>query len=396
MFEPFEQILAIELALLQNETYRGTYAVITRKGDNIDAAEHHTVEGTLVKVLERLPRKFPVALALSGKGIIHKQIKSDGTENKDLFRTAFPSVERKDFYVQEAFSNDLVWISIIRQTLADDMVGKLQTAGLQVYALSLGALPVISIWELLSATGNGFSANGHQFEVDESGILSGYRYAEGTENNRNLKLGETRLKPALLLPYALAFQLFLHDKLLVIKADDTQVDKRFRDFLEQSKLKKIAGIFIFVLLGLLLISFLALTHYNAENAKLNEQVGAMTATADQSDLLKKDITEQKILLNKLGWNGGYSYAFLLNDIGSSKPRALTLNEVIFDQLKEDPKDAKDLLASIKIAGETANLTAVNNWIFLLKEKKWAKEVKLLRYQQDTESENFQFNLLIQY
>lgn len=396
MFEPLEQILAIELALLQNETYRCTYAVITRKGDRIDAAEHHTIEGTLVKVLERLPRKFPVALALSGKGIIHKQVKGSGAENKDLFRTAFPSVERKDFYVQEAFSNGLVWISIIRQTLADDMVGKLQTAGLQVYALSLGALPVMSIWELLSVPDAGFTANGHQFDVDENGAIAGYRYAEGSENSGNLKIGDTKLKPALLLPYALAFQLFLHDQLLVIKADHTQVDNRFKDFLEQSKLKKTAGIFIFALLGLLLISFFTLTHYNAENAKLNEQVGVLTATADQSDLLKKEITEQKILLNKLGWNGGYSYGFLLNEIGSSKPRALTLNEVIFDQVKEEANVAKDLLASIKIAGETANLTAVNNWIFLLKEKKWAKEVKLLRYQQDTESENFQFNLLIQY
>ncbi|KIA95223.1 hypothetical protein OC25_07885 [Pedobacter kyungheensis] len=396
MFEPFEQILAIELALLQNETYRCTYAVITRKGDSIDAAEQRTVEGTLVKVLERLPRKFPVALAISGKGIIHKQVKGSATENKDLFRAAFPSVERKDFYVQEALSGDLAWISIIRQNLADDIVGKLQSAGLQVYALSLGALPVISIWELLSATGNGFSANGHQFEVDEAGTLSGYRYAEGTESNGNLKLGDTKIKPALLVPYALAFQLFLHQKLLVIKADDEQVDNRFKDFLERSKLKKTAGIFVFVLLGLLLISFFVLTHYNAENAKLNEQVGALTATADQSDLLKKEITEQKMLLSKLGWNGGYSHAFLLNEIGSSKPRALTLNEVIFDQVKEEANGAKDVLASVKIAGKTANLTAVNNWIFLLKEKKWAKEVKLLRYQQDTESENFEFNLLIEY
>lgn len=396
MFEPFEQILAIELALLQNETYRCTYAVITRKGDSIDAAEQRTVEGTLVKVLERLPRKFPVALAISGKGIIHKQVKGSGTESKDLFRAAFPSVERKDFYVQEALSGDLAWISIIRQNLADDIVGKLQTAGLQVYALSLGALPVISIWELLSATGNGFSANGHQFEVDEAGTLSGYRYAEGSENNGNLKLGDTKIKPALLVPYALAFQLFLHEKLLVIKADDAQVDNHFKDFLERSKLKKTAGIFVFALLGLLLISFFVLTHYNAENAKLNEQVGALTATADQSDLLKKEITEQKMLLGKLGWNGGYNHAFLLNEIGSSKPRSLTLNEVIFDQVKEEANSAKDVLAAVKIAGQTANLTAVNTWIFLLKEKKWAKGVKLLRYQQDTESENFEFNLLIEY
>ncbi|MBO9675248.1 MAG: hypothetical protein J7577_17505 [Sphingobacteriaceae bacterium] len=396
MFETFEHILGIELTLLQNETYRCGYAVVTRKGDNIDAADYHTIEGNLVKVLERIPRKYPVALSINGKGIIHKLIKGIGTENKDLFRTAFSSVEQKDFYVQETLSNDRAWVSIVRQTFVDDIVGKLQSSGLNVYMLSLGALPVISIWELLSGAREGFSVNGHQFEVSAEGNITEYRYQEGTEDKGSLKLGNTKLKSKLLVPYALAFQLFLHDKLSVIKVENEQVDQRFKDFLERSKLKKTAGIFVFVLLGFLLISFFALTHYNAENVKLNQQVGALTATADQSDLLKKEITNQKVLLEKLGWNGGYSYAFLLNEIGSSKPRALTLNEIIFDQVKEDTNGAKDVLASVKIAGETANLTAVNNWIFLLKEKKWAKEVKLLRYQQDTESESFAFNLLIQY
>ncbi|NII83274.1 MULTISPECIES: hypothetical protein [unclassified Pedobacter] len=395
MFETFEHILGVELTLLQNETYRCGYAVVTRKGDNIDAADYHTVEGNLVKVLERIPRKYPVALSINGKGIIHKQLKGAGTDTKDLFRAAFSSVERKDFYVQEAFSGDLAWVSIVRQTFVDDIVAKLQSSGLNVYMLSLGALPVISIWELLSGAGEGFSANGHQFEVAVEGNLIAYRYGEGAEDKGSLKLGNTKLKSTLLVPYALAFQLFLHDKLAVVKVENEQVDNRFEDFLEFSKLKKTAGIFIFVLLGLLVISFFALTHYNAENAKLNQQVGAITATADQSDLLKKEIANQKISLEKLGWNGGYSYAFLLNEIGSSKPRALTLNDIQFDRLKESAEN-KDALASIKISGETSNLSAVNNWIFLLKEKKWAKEVKLLRYQQDTESENFAFNLLIQY
>jgi hypothetical protein len=393
MFEPFEHILWIELTLLQNETYRCIYAVVTRKGDNIDASEHHTIEGTLVKVLERLPRKHPVVLSVSGKGIIHKQLK--GAEKKDLFRTAFSSVEKKDFYVQEAFAEDLAWVSIIRKTLADDIIGKLQSSGLNVYALSLGGLPVISIWELLSGTGEGFSANGHKFETSPEGHLTGYRYLEGEQNSGNLKLGDTKFASALLVPYALAFQLFLHDKLAIVKVENEQVDHRFKDFLESSKLKKTAGFFVFALLGLLLISFFVLTHYNEENAKLSQQVGVLTATADQSDLLKKEITNQKILLEKLGWNGGYSHAFLLNEIGSSKPRALMLNEVQFDRLKETD-GAKDQLALVRIAGETSNLAAVNNWIFMLKEKKWAKEVKLLRYQQDTESESFAFNLLIQY
>ncbi|QDW25192.1 hypothetical protein FFJ24_010365 [Pedobacter sp. KBS0701] len=395
MFVRFDHLLGIEIVLLQEGQYRCSYAVVYRKGNAMEILEHKELEGSLVKVLESLPRKYPVALALSGKGILHKQVERKGDGQSGLFREAFPSVEKKEFYVQEFVQEKQAWISIVRKSLADDLSGKLRSAGLKIYTLSLGGLPIVGIWNLLGETNAGFSVDGHVFSVAGDGSFSGYGNTESRPGKSKVALGGNQVASQSVLPYALAFQLFLHDRVERVKADNKEVDLAFGAFLEDSGLKKMASVFIFVLLGLLLISFFTLSHYNAENAVLNEKAGHLTATADQGDVLKKEIALQKAQLKKMGWNGGYSYAFLLNEIGSSRPRLLNLTQVQFGEEKKTGY-VEQAGNTIKISGETANLSAVNNWIFMLKEKKWVRSVRLLRYQQDMGSESYSFNLLIGY
>jgi hypothetical protein len=395
MLAPFDHLLGIEIKLLQDGSYRCSYAVVRRKGNVLDILEQKQVEGSLVKVLESLPRKYPLALALSGKGIIHKRSEGKHDGQSGLFREAFPSVEKKDFYVQELSREDSSWISVVRKTLAVDILGKLKSAGLKVYALSLGGLPVLGIWDMLGEMRESFSADGHHFSVSGEGGFSGYLYAETEEGENKVKLAGDKVAPQAVLPYALAFQLFLHDRVEMVKAENEGIDLAFVTFLEDSGLKKAASVFIFVLLGMLLISFLVLSHYNSENAALSEQAGHLTAAADQGDVLKKEIALQKTKLTRMGWNGGYSYAFLLNEIGSSRPRLLNLTQVQFGEEKKTvPQGGTE--NTVKISGETTNLSSVNNWIFMLKEKKWVHGVKLLRYQQDMGSESYLFNLLIEY
>ncbi len=395
MFAPFDHLLGIEIVLLQEGQYRCSYAVVYRKGNAMEILEHKQLEGSLVKVLESLPRKYPVALALSGKGILHKQVEVKGDGRAGLFREAFPSVEQKEFYVQEFSQEKQAWISIVRKPLADDLLGKFKSAGIKVYALSLGGLPLVAIWGMLGEMNESFSVDGHDFSVTENGAFSAYRYTGAIGERTKVKLGGNSVATAAVLPYALAFQLFLHDRVEPINAEHEAVDRAFSSFLEESGLKKAASVFIFVLLGLLLISFFMLSHYNAENAILNERAGHVTATADQGDVLKKEIALQKAQLKKMGWNGGYSYAFLLNEIGSSRPRLLNLTQVQFGEEKKTAS-VEQVGNTIKISGETANLSAVNNWIFMLKEKKWVHSVRLLRYQQDMGSDSYFFNLLIGY
>lgn len=100
-------------------------------------------------------------------------------------------------------------------------------------------------------------------------------------------------------------------------------------------------------------------------------------------------------MKRLGWNGGYNYGYLLNELGSSAPNRLVLTNVLMNDYKTDQE--KQLMEpNIRIKGTTDNLAAVNNWIFILKEKPWVKTVRLVQYQQEAESELYEFNLLLTY
>lgn len=394
IFAAFERVLGIEIGMLPEGVYSCCYALISRKGNSMKILDEKRITGSLVKVLESLPRKYPVAVSISGRGVLHKQIQQAEDSQASLFNVAFPSVEKQDFFVQELMSGNNAWISIVRKTLAEDMLNKLCLAGLKVYALSLGGLPVAGIWGMLEGTEDGLNIDGHSFRGFQDGRFSGYEYTQGENGSDKVVLGGNKVSASAILPYALAFQLFLHDRVEVVKADCRDVDQAFHGFLQDLGIKKTVKVFIFALLGLLLFSFLVLSHFNEQNAVLSEKAGHLTATADQSDVLKKEIFRQKKQLADMGWNGGYNYAFLLDEIGSSRPKLLNLTQVQFGEEKEAIRDQTANL--IRISGETTNLTAVNNWIFMLKEKKWVHNVKLLRYQQDIESERYLFNLLIQY
>ncbi|OWK68714.1 hypothetical protein [Pedobacter sp. AJM] len=392
----FKQILAIEFVLIGEANYRCTYALVTQKGNSIDAANHIIVEGSLVQVIAKLPRNYPTVLSLNGKGIVHRTLNNPGDKSSQHFSQAFPALEKKDFYVQQVQQGQFCCVSLVRRTLADDLLGKLKSAGLPIYMLALGGLALVSIWELIEQKEQMLDLMGHCFEVSERKEPQGYKYIQSEGGAEKVKLAGITISSVLVLPYALAFQLFMYGKIRPVTAEHEGLALDLKNFLENAGLKRTGTIFVFGLLGLLVLSFILLMHFNRENYSLSERVGKLTATADQAELLKKEVGNQEHLLSKFGWNGGYNRAFLLSEIGASKPRALTLREIHFKQASDLQDKVKRLQTLINIKGETSSLTHINNWLFILKEKKWVSDVSLLRYQLDSNSGQFLFDVLIQY
>lgn len=396
MQTPFKQILAIELTLLSAGNYRCIFALITHNGKSLEASDHTRVEGSLVKIMEKLPRNYPTVISLNGKGIVHRSLQDAPTEHEKLFSTAYPALDKKDFYVQLVVEEQFTCVSVVRRPFADDILGKLKFAGLNVFLLGLGGLSVLSIWELIENEDQKLVFCGHYFEQSLTSKPVSYKYVQDEESIEKVKFGGAEIASPLVLPYALAFQLSMIGQINPIMAGHEGLAIDLDNFLENAKLKRMGSLFVMGLLGLLLLSFVLLMHFNKENYSLSERVGKLTSTADQVSLLKAEVENQERMLLRFGWNGGYNRAFLLSEIGASKPRALVLEKINFRSAKGVKEKVIQPHTLIDIKGETNNLTAVNNWIFMLKEKKWVLNVSLLRYQQSNNNESFSFELLIEY
>jgi|GEM_PF-5538328 len=394
--DAFTKVIGFTLHHHGDNQFSGRYCELERKGNEVLIGEKKLVEGNLVKILETLPRKMPVALVISGKGIIHKNMEiADGEEDADKnFRLVFPSVEANDFFVQQYHQERNFVLSIARKDWVLELLEKLKRAGIEVCRLSFGGLVALHILPQLNAYGEEVQIDGHQFVMADKRFQS-YTYKAEARSAFPLKVGQQPIDEEMVLAYAAAFQLLLSDKLPAIVADIAIINEGFDKLQGTALWKKRALMFLGGLFALLLISFTLFSHFNQENEKLLREVGAQTASADQMDLLKQQISKQEHLLKQLAWNGGYNYGFLVNEIGKSMPRQLSLLALAINDFKTE-EEKTERKPNIKIKGTTANLTAVNNWIFVLREKKWVKSAKLVKFQEDPEKDNYQFDILVSY
>lgn len=390
------KVLGVGLCHDGDQQYRLSYIVLERKGNELQVIAKKSLAGNLSKVLEALPRSLPLAMAFSGKGVIHKNISitAEGADSDKLFREAFPSIAAQDFFIQSYLGETQGCLSIVRREMVQELLDKFKHAGLDIYQFSLGGLAVLNVLPQLNSYGEQLQFDGHQFTLSNKQFAA-YKYQEGIVSSYPIKVGEEQLAEDLLLAYSAAFQLLLHDKVAPILAEVEQVNQRFDQFSKNSRWKKIGMFFLFGLFALLLISFVLFSHYNQLNEKLLREVGAQTASADQMELLGQNIAKQEKLLKQLTWNGGYNYGFLVHEIGSTMPRPLTLLSLAMNDFKTE-QEKLERLPNIRIKGSTANLTAVNNWIFVLREKTWVKSAKLLKFQEEQDSERYQFEIIMTY
>jgi len=391
-----DRVLGVELKFLKDNRISCRFSLVMRQGDLVDIVQEKQLEGTLVEVLQVLPKQHPIALNITGKGLLNKKLPILDDSNVDaLFHQAFPGVDRNDFHIQKVFGANNGLISIIRKQIVDELLGKMLRAGLVIYSFSLGAMVSSVIWPQLNSYGQELKFDGHFFKLDENREFLSYENGQAYQSQFPVKVGETPIDQQLILAYASAFQLLLHDRLLQVRADVAVVNVAFDNFIFNSHLQKKTKYFIFSLFGMLLLSFLLFSHYSEKNAQLMSSLGAKSADADQAAILQKNILDNETLLKRLNWNGGYHHGFLLTELGSSLPMQLRLNELSINDYKSD-KEKPEHIPLIRILGSSNDPLRVNNWIFELKKKPWVKSVALLKFQEDRAQEQYQFTLNITY
>ncbi len=388
--------IGVELKLISEGEYSCRFCLVNRLQNSLDISSKKIVKGSLATVIESLPKNFPIALCLTGKGLLNKIINEDGIQDdENSLKTAFPGIDSKVFYKQIYQESALKFFSIVRHSVVDPLLETFERAGIKILQLTLGPVVTIQIWKQLNIYGQEIRFDGHLFILSDEKKLSAYQYIPNNKNEFSIKLGQESIEEEYIVAYATAFQLILHNQVDVIEANVNKIKKDFTKQIENFRLKKQGLAFIFSLFILLLLSFGIFSYYNTDNERLSKLVGSNITFKDNVEQLNQQISENEVLLKKIGWNGGYNYGFLLNELGKSMPKQLVLTTISMNDFKTD-EEKSALQTNIKIMGSTDNLSAVNNWIFLLKEKSWIKSIKLLKYNQQEDSDLYQFDILLTY
>jgi hypothetical protein len=388
-----------EVHLKQDGAYDVRLVKLTLNKKLIRIEEKKCYLGTAAKITDFVLAE-PLAVTLTGKGVLIKKTARLKEASASTLQHLFPALKLEEFYVQHFPAGLNSFVAIVRREVADSVIAVFKKQGAEVLMLSLGPFVVDQVIPQLNVYGENLKFDGHALLLNDAKEWIEYGYSAGSEAGFPLKVDMETIPDEYLLAYAAAFQLILHDKLDVVDVASESINHRLSSLVAKLKFKRYCTAMIFFFFVLLMINFLVLSGYNLANENLMGKAGKQSYIYENRAKLEKDVKEKELLVKRLGWNKGYKYAFLCDQIGTT-----VLKEVILDELQINSlsgtgtgviKDVPLELGNMKIKGHTGSVYAINEWIYELKQRDWVKDVQLEKYTADDQLQTQVFTILLKY
>lgn len=374
--------------------------MVELSGDGLDITTKLAGITDIEKVASRIPPKVPIALNISGKGILYKKVGRIDAMDQEAFARILPNAALSDFYVQNFVSGDFSHVALMRRTDADRLLSRLKAFSLQVLMLSLGPFPVELVLGQLNIYESEFIIDGHKISRNEKGEWIAYQHKEGDPSLFPIKLASEPVDEKIVVPYAMAFQLALAGEIDRIGADADNLSPLLERRLSANRVKVQGLIVLSVFFLLLLVNTVWFSSLNASNNKLNEQVSLNSQNSTDIQKISTLSKNKESRLRSLGWDGGVNKAIMIDRALALMPAELTLLAV-----NVNPEDlARTRLMKtetfedrvLEINGVAAEILPVNEWMARLKTLSWVKNISLVNYTFDNDKNTGSFAITIKY
>lgn len=393
------QAAGVTVDIAQDGSYTINCCQVITGNNQLTIEKKFGVKDDAEGLAKQLGTKVPIALNLSGKGVLTKQVPAaSGDEQHDMARI-IPNLNADDFYLQQFISNDQLFVSLVRKTLAGHWINILEQQGFTVLMLSLGPFPASHMLNQLNVYENEVVFNGIRISRDTGQNWTAVDYSPAFQAPFTLKIGAEPIDQQLIMPYAAAFQLALSDKLEPVKATVDALDTRYGQIIGTKKLKVTGALILGVFFILLLLNFVTLSWLNSENSRLDGQASVSANSNSDMQALTAQIKAKEALLKDMGWDGGFNKARLIDQLAALLPGEITLREIAINPPDVNNKDSRGqhfLDRRIKLSGNSQQVIAVNEWIARIKTLKWVKGAGLDNFEFDNDQNTGKFNIIINY
>lgn len=390
----------IELRTSAEGEYECNYCAVSVRKDQLTIDKKAGYSGDISSILRSIRGDLPVALTLTGKGILTKRTSRLSQLSPESIQGIFPDLKAEQFYIQNFISGDHSFISVIRKEVADRLLGLFSNSGFRILTVSLGPFPVDCVTGQLNHYGKEISFDGHVISMDNH-IWQDYHYSPGAKNEFVLKIGTEPLPESCLIAYASAFQLLLYRKLLPVELHIDGVRQELSEFKEEKKFKSGLVALLSSAFIVLLTSLVVLNHFNSANKELEARINKSSVDLEHTLSLEKEVRSKETALKKLGWSPGFNYAYICDQLGQSTGPAISFKELSINLIHKNSKAAsrkKDnyIPEIIIINGTSSHIAELNSWIKHLRDKAWIKDVRLDSYTPGEDEGSQEFELIMTY
>jgi Tfp pilus assembly protein PilN len=370
--------------------------VILSVKENLVQIEHKEEGFEDVKTLKTLSlENVPLVLSVTGRGILHKKIKDEYTDDIHAFSQIFPNSNFRDYYLQKAKAyNNQIYISLIRKGLIDQLLLTFKEAGCYVTSLTLGPFSVADLNPLLSMNLNELSFGNHELFF-EKGLVDNYKIRESNDYSI-VKAGDEAIPGSLLIAYASAFLGIIEYD--CIRTEIAEVDRQRDEWEQKKKFKLIGFSLLAVFLSALLINTYLFTNYNQENQLLTLKLGRLNDISVNLEEEENELHQKEVFLSQAGWLYPAKSSYYSDQIAALLPASITLTKMAKNPFneKESRSQRKEVFDNgiLRVDGFCAKPTELNSWIKIMKDQNWVHDAHVEDYTFDSKTELGNFTVQI--
>lgn len=406
-FRP-RQHIGIELVLqLGGEPLLRGVSLVLSKG-TVNVKDKWELEG-----LDKLPGKIsgnvPIALAVNGRGILHKPItiqSSDLDSDVSNLTSLFPAVNTEEFYIQRFQNKSIHYLSLARLAVIDSILNEIKEKGGNVITLSLGPFVVEEIAPYIQVSNSRVEENpravlagGFLLQVSKQG-LSGIKPSSANilgDDGYKVTIGEDELEQEYLVAYAAAFSgLVGPSDSLSLTAAPIQTNKE--EYVQQ-KLFRAGFITVLTFFFLLLLTnFFVFAHFSEQNIELQASLLENESTLEQVGVLEQTAKEKEEFLSATGLLNSPRLSFYADRLAVTLPSGVRLSQLSFNPVRsKDIREQGKLsfeTGTIAVSGSCRNPTDLNSWLRSIKGLEWVEKIEQQNYAYDESNNEGAFNFYI--
>lgn len=333
-------LTGVDVQLLADGQMLINFCSMKIKGDQLSVTDKGEGLKNILHFSKQLKSGL-VVLNLSGKGVLTKRMERIEKLDQQVINQILPNANAGDFYFQLAHEEGGSVVSLIRRKDADELMAGFSAKGFKVIALIL----------------NGFTENA---------------------------------------AYQSAFQVLVTGEL--VEAKSPALTRRMQEAFAKARLTGIAAVSGTALLVLLLVNFFVYTNYADLLRDCAVRSNTSAAEISKYQSLETEVVGKTRFVKNVGWTGGLSPAFMVDQLLAGMPVPIKLNEFAINQqdqrISGSTAEALTVSKTIKISGSCSEASVLNNWLFGIRSNKWVGSCRIDNYQINNEDGRALFSITI--
>jgi hypothetical protein len=368
--------------------------VLKKKGKQLVIEKAVTSLDKIELLSAHLTKDIPLALAFTGKGILHRRIAGDPAGDPKLFLSkVLPNASLKDFYMQRIpAACDEQFVSVLRKPIVDSILEQLKD--FSVVGCSLGSFAALNSLPLLDGVTNELKFGNHELHVQDR-LPGEAHYAEDNPGEDHFNIGGQIIEAKMLLAFSAAFQQLMPvEQRVEMQVESLEFSKS--DFLQKKLFVAGGKTLLATVLLLLLGNYLLFSRYWSEKSELDSKLQINGGALTELRNLEKQVEVKHAFLEQTGLLSGSHHSYYADQIAAGLPGEILLSRMnLAPRLKLTEEDSIGFKPGrVEIDGSCSQSVVLNKWLQELKMKKWVRSATLESYLQDKNMKQGEFKIAL--